>query len=125
MAGTVVLAVWSARRRESGGQVREISREHRALVNAADWALRRARFAAGRDQMVLVTVDEVLTRAMEDFGLRRVAREHAAAVLRERLGLLGGCADIVTDADLDPLPCPRTACASHRPLWGDRRSPAW
>ncbi|QMU69115.1 hypothetical protein [Streptacidiphilus sp. P02-A3a] len=74
--------------------------------------------------MVLVTVDEVLSRTAEDCGPALTAREHAAAVLRDRLALLGGCADIVTDADLHQLPSPRAACAGHRPLWENRR-PVW
>ena len=123
-SGALVLVVWAAGRREVGREVRAAGREHRALASSADWALRGACFAAARDQMVLVTVDEVLARAMEDFGLAKVGRQHAATVLRERLGLLGGRADIVTDADLDQLPSPRAACAGHRPLWG-RRRPAW
>jgi hypothetical protein len=71
--------------------------------------------------MVLVTVEEVLARTAQEDGLTRVAREHAAAVLRERLNLMGGVGDIVTNADLDLLPSPRTACAGHRPLWEHRR----
>ena len=84
-SGTVVLVAWAARRRGGSRQVRAVRCEHRALVNAADWALSRAQVAVGRDPMVLVTVDEVLAKAREDFGLTHVSREHAAAVLRERL----------------------------------------
>jgi len=126
LSGAVVLVVWATSQREVGRQVRGLGREHRALVIAADWALQRACFSAqaDREQMVLVTVDEVQARATADFGLTQVAREHAAMVLRERLGLLGGRADIVTDADLDPLPAPRAACAYHRPRWGGHRL-AW
>jgi hypothetical protein len=123
-SGMGVLAVWAARRRGGSRQLRAVNRDHRALVSAADWALSRGRFAAGRGPLVLVTVDEVLARAAEDFGVTAATREHAAAVLRERVGLLGGRGDIVTDADLDELPSPRAACAGHRPLW-ERRRPVW
>lgn len=123
--GAVVLAAWAARKSARHRQVCAISREHRALVQAADWTLRRARLRAIRGgQMVLVTVDEVLARTTEDSGPTPAVREHAAAVLRERLHLLGGCADIVTDSDLHQLPALRADCAGHRPLWGDPR-PAW
>ncbi|MHA6763956.1 hypothetical protein [Streptacidiphilus sp. PAMC 29251] len=121
VSGMVVLVVWTTRRQRADRERRSASREHRKLVSAADWTVRRARSRADRAQTMLVTVDEVLVKAMEDFGLTQVTREHAAAVLRERLAMLGGRADIVTDADLDPLPYPRTACAGHRPLWGTRR----
>jgi hypothetical protein len=76
--------------------------DRRRLVAAADWAITSAwRRRAPGEAEVWVTVQDVRTQALEQFGLE-VPASSAAAMLRERFTLRGAGLGMVTDAfDVD------------------------
>lgn len=70
----------------------------RALTRSAELAVTAARDTAGRGEPAIVTVEDVRRFAYERFGYEDVAREHAAAALRQAYERRGCAADTVTDA---------------------------
>ncbi|MFD5322802.1 hypothetical protein [Streptomyces sp. NPDC127092] len=70
----------------------------RALTRSAELAIASARFAAGRGEPAIVTVEDVVRLADERFGYEEVVREDAAAALRHAYERAGCTAYCVTDA---------------------------
>lgn len=73
--------------------------DRRRVVAAADWAINAAwrRREPRQFDGVWVTVEDVRTQALEQFGLE-VPTGTAAAVLRERFALRGAGLGMATDA---------------------------
>ena len=98
---TMVVEELHAYRRRAAERQQAWVRHYRGrLANAADRALAAALRAASADEPAVVTVRQVQLMAYEDFGLDAVPREHAAAMLRERLDRLDHPPCLLSDVDL-------------------------